>query len=58
LAEQIAHKIGGGTSQLNPLYETERRGSPLGRVPPGLLTVSSVKQRIWLSIACKKDAQL
>lgn len=29
LAEQIAHKIGGGTSQLNPLYVTEMMGYPL-----------------------------
>lgn len=26
---QIAHKIGGGTSQLNPLYVTEMMGYPL-----------------------------
>lgn len=29
LAEQIAHKAGGGTSQLNPLYVTEMMGYPL-----------------------------
>ena len=29
LAEQIAHKVGGGTSQLNPLYVTEMMGYPL-----------------------------
>ena len=29
LAEQIAHKIGGGTSQLNPLYVAEMMGFPL-----------------------------
>ena len=29
LAEQIAHKVGGGTSQLNPLFVTEMMGYPL-----------------------------
>ena len=29
LAEQIAHKVGGGTSQLNPLYVAEMMGYPL-----------------------------
>lgn len=29
LSEQIAHKAGGGTSQLNPLYVTEMMGYPL-----------------------------
>lgn len=29
LAEQIAHKIGGGTSQLNPLFVEEMMGFPL-----------------------------
>ena len=29
LAEQIAHKVGGGTSRLNPLYVTEMMGYPL-----------------------------
>lgn len=29
LAEQMAHKIGGGTSQLNPLYVAEMMGYPL-----------------------------
>ncbi len=29
LAEQIAHKVGGGTSQLNPLYVEEMMGYPL-----------------------------
>lgn len=28
-AEQIAHKVGGGTSQLNPLFVTEMMGYPL-----------------------------
>ena len=28
LAEQIAHKVGGGTSQLNPLFVTEMMGFP------------------------------
>lgn len=28
LAEQIAHKVGGGTSQLNPLFVTEMMGYP------------------------------
>lgn len=30
LAEQIAHSIGGGTSQLNPLFVEEMMGFPLG----------------------------
>ena len=29
LAEQIAHKVGGGTSQLNPLFVAEMMGYPL-----------------------------
>ena len=29
LAEQIAHKVGGGTSQLNPLFVEEMMGFPL-----------------------------
>lgn len=29
LAEQIAHKIGGGTSQLSPLFVEEMMGYPL-----------------------------
>lgn len=29
LAEQIAHKIGGGTSQLSPLFVSEMMGFPL-----------------------------
>lgn len=29
LAEQIAHKVGGGTSQLNPLFVAEMMGFPL-----------------------------
>ena len=29
LAEQIAHKVGGGTSQLSPLFVTEMMGFPL-----------------------------
>lgn len=29
LSEQIAHKVGGGTSQLNPLYVEEMMGFPL-----------------------------
>ena len=30
LSEQIAHKIGGGTSQLNPLFVEEMMGFPFG----------------------------
>lgn len=30
LSEQIAHKIGGGTSQLNPLFVEEMMGFPIG----------------------------
>lgn len=29
LAEQIAHKVGGGTSQLSPLFVEEMMGYPL-----------------------------
>ena len=29
LSEQIAHKVNGGTSQLNPLFVTEMMGFPL-----------------------------
>lgn len=30
LSEQIAHKVGGGTSQLNPLFVEEMMGFPEG----------------------------
>lgn len=45
LAEQIAHKIGGGTSQLNPLFVAEMMGfSPLHTILPFLGTNGEKKQ--------------
>ena len=54
LSEQIAHKVGGGTSQLNPLFVTEMMGFPSDWLVLPFQGGGPKRRRRWATHGCRR----